>query len=151
MKDFITWILAANSEEAHFLKMEGRKLYLLQTFEHKEAREKVSEIVTDRAGRSFSSVAPMRHAVNEGQDVQRHEREKFASELFRQSKKFLNEDLFDRLVVIAPPQFLGELRSAFRKDSSLTHSIVKEIPKEVSPDWSMQKKMSYISSCLEPA
>lgn len=145
-----TWVLVTNSEEAYFLEAEGKKLRFLKTLEHKEAREKVSAIVTDRPGRSFSRVAPMRHAVNEGQDIQRHEREKFALQLFAQSKKHFDAREFQRLIVIAPPQFLGALRAAFSKHALLTRSIVREIPKEVSPDWPMEKKMSYISSCLEP-
>lgn len=54
-----------------------------------------------------------------------HERELFAHSLAQRLKQALGEKLFDHLVIVAEPSFLGELRRAL--DRNVTQCVSAEV------------------------
>ncbi len=126
----ITWILVANESEARILQSQkNKKTELIKEFDHPQGKAKVRDINSDKPGRSFSSTGASRHALAPDVDVRTHERQVFAKKLGDYLHKELAENHFERLALIAPPQFLGELRKNI--SDSLKSCIVVELSKDL--------------------
>jgi protein required for attachment to host cells len=109
------WVLVADGSRARILrKDEGNRKQLRtiegMTFSHE--LPKTSEVVRDRLPRTFESVGDTRHGVATEVDPHREEKRKFAGELADALDAELVKKSFDRLVIVAPAQMLGDLRSA---------------------------------------
>lgn len=109
-----TWILIADASRARVLLYRGpeHKLETVEgmtlAFDHKRARE----IGADKPGRSFESVGATRHAVSPHSDLERIEEKRFAHEIAERLDKEAERASFERLVLVAPPTMLGDLRQA---------------------------------------
>ena len=57
-------------------------------------------------------------------------KERFAGELADALYRHAHANLFEKLVIIAPPKILGSLRKAFHAD--VVERVVGEIPKEMT-------------------
>lgn len=109
-----TWILAADGNQArllkgvNFLKDEPQspeqEIFQLKT-------KRVQDIMADKPGRSHSSVGHGRSAMEYSSDPVREEQQKFTAEVASKIDGYAQEGAFDRLVVCAAPQTLGDLRS----------------------------------------
>jgi len=127
-----TWILVANRSSAHVLASDGgaKNLRLLETISFPEGRLKNREIDTDRA--SGSSMAegganfPVHGLVNKD-EAHFHMTQIFARQLCEKLNKARAENEFQRLVLVAEPRFLGELRASLDSStlSRVTHSADK--------------------------
>ncbi|OJU88716.1 MAG: host attachment protein, partial [Shinella sp. 65-6] len=73
--------------------------------------KKAQDIMADKPGRSHSSVGPGRSAMEYSSDPVREEQQKFTAEVASRIDDYAAEGAFDRLVVCAAPQTLGDLRS----------------------------------------
>ena len=110
-----TWILIADGSRARILQKDegGRKqLRTIEGMTFAHDLPKTSDMVRDRLPRTYESVGTARHAVATEVDPHREEKRKFASELVAALDAELVKKSFDRLVVVAPAQMLGDLRSA---------------------------------------
>jgi protein required for attachment to host cells len=110
-----TWVLVADGSRARILQKDEGNRKQLRTIEGKTFSHelpKTSEVVRDRLPRTFESVGETRHAVATEVDPHREEKRKFAGELADALDAELVKKSFDRLVVVAPAQMLGDLRSA---------------------------------------
>lgn len=103
------WILAANSGNATLFAADSPTAPLteLMSFDNPEARVKQMELTSDRPGRSF--VSHMEVAV----DPKEQEQIRFAKLIADRLEKGRVDNDFDRLVVVAAPAFLGQLRANF--------------------------------------
>ena len=110
----VTWVVTADSAQAEIFKIEkiGGPLKLVKSLEHSEGHMKGRELATDRPGRSFDSSGNGRHAVSSPVDLREHEADIFAKEICQLIETGRSRRRFGRLVVIAPPDFLGKLRKA---------------------------------------
>ena len=106
-----TWILVANASKAHlFLNTGPRKgLRKLKEFDHAASREKASRLVTDRPGHNKS------HGNGHGAyvpqtDPKQHEAQHFAMELARVLDHGRATNEYQRLILVAPPAFMGLLK-----------------------------------------
>jgi protein required for attachment to host cells len=110
----ITWILVADSERARVFVATGAQGVLEpalpQDFVHGAAPSR--EIASDRQGRVFDRFGPGRHAAEEPTDPHRFEIARFAREIVHVLDGERKRNAFERLVVIAPPTLLGDLRAA---------------------------------------
>ncbi len=70
------------------------------------------DLVTDRQGRSFSSMGSRRSAIEAKTDPHRDQKTKFANHLAEILAERLQAGAYHRLIVAAPPATLGDLRSA---------------------------------------
>ncbi|MFC6447425.1 host attachment protein [Shinella zoogloeoides] len=109
-----TWILAADGNQARLLK----GVNLLKDGQQNPEQEifrwepkKAQDIMADRPGRSHSSVGHGRSAMEYSSDPVREEQQKFTAEIAGRIDDYAAEGAFDRLVVCAAPQTLGDLRS----------------------------------------
>jgi protein required for attachment to host cells len=69
------------------------------------------DIVTDRPGRTHDSVGPGRHAMEAPSDAHRELKRQAARTMAGTLARQLRADGFERLVIVASPAFLGDLRA----------------------------------------
>ncbi len=141
-------ILIANSESVLLVNLERNCFEVVEEQEHPQSKEKVEHLVSDRPGRTFSRVSPVRHCLNEGQDVLNLERQKFAREVVELCQKRHQLHPFQELWIVTGPKFLGELRALFHHISYLPY-FIREIPKEISPQEPLEKKMGKIHEWIQ--
>ncbi|MDO9414918.1 host attachment protein [Pararhizobium sp.] len=109
-----TWILAADGNQARLLKgvnflkddnqSPEQEVFRLET-------KRTQDIVSDKPGRSHSSNGQGRSAMEPSSDPVREEQQKFTSDIASKIDHYAQKGAFDRLVVCAAPQTLGDLRS----------------------------------------
>lgn len=127
-----TFVVVADGEKALFLRNVGDAEYpnleVVREIEHPNPPSR--EQGTDRPGRfPDMGTASHRSAVEET-DWHRLEKERFAKELSERLYKLAHAGHFERLVVVAPPRILGELRKDFHKE--VADRVVAEIGKDLT-------------------
>lgn len=147
MKNKTTWVLIADGSRARILSTEGRldELAPVEDQVFRNAHPRLRDILSDRPGRTFDSVGQGRHAMAYSSDARREDERNFAAKLNEVLEDALRRDEYGRLVVVAAPKMLGDLRAAFsdavRKsvsaelDKDLTHVQNSEIPALLEDLW----------------
>ena len=124
-------VLVGDGQKALFLRNKGHaqqvKLIVEQVLERDNPPTR--EQGTDRPGRSSASVGVARSAMEET-DWHHIAEERFAGELAEALYRHAHANLFEKLVIIAPPTVLGNLRKALHAE--VTARIAAEIPKELT-------------------
>ncbi len=112
MKPVKTWILIADGARARILLNEGPGKGLKPALDHEFAtvHAPTRELGSDRPGRVHDRFGPGRHAMEPPADWHEYEKQTFAAEIARLLEEEAQKGSFDRLVVVAPPKTLGELR-----------------------------------------
>jgi protein required for attachment to host cells len=129
--DHDIWIVVADGEKALFLRNEGDALYpnLEVIREVREENPPTREQGTDRPGRFHDGPSAHKSAVADT-DWHRAQKEKFADEIAGRLYKLAHRGDFDKLVIVAPPVVLGEMRQKLHKEVS--DKVVGEIPKTLT-------------------
>jgi protein required for attachment to host cells len=130
-------IVVADQGEARFYDAQrASQLQLVAQLTDAKAHLHDRDFKSDRPGRVFDHAssggrrgAVAHHATGGENSPRRHEAELFARQIAAELEKAQREDRFDRLVLVAGPAFLGELRAAIPK--SLAASIVAEVNKDL--------------------
>jgi len=140
MQKKVTWILVADGSRARVLmnKGIGKGLHPAIDGEIAHAVPPTRELGTDRPGRAQQRGTGGRHALEPHVDWHRFEKEKFSKEMAALLDAAAERGVFHRLVLIAPPRTLGELRAALGAkaraliyaeiDKDLTHVTIQELP-----------------------
>ena len=112
MKAKRTWILVADGAKARVFELAGigKGIRQLPGLEESISLPANHELQDDRPGRAFESGNPTRHAFDAG-DPHRAMKRSFACHLIKVLSKLHQERAFDSLVLVAPPEMLGNLRS----------------------------------------
>jgi protein required for attachment to host cells len=84
---------------------------------------------SDRPGRAFERVGDVRHAMEPAVDPKRQEATKFAKEISEYLTRRRQRRRFDKLILVAAPQFLGLLRKAL--DPATAKRVRQEISKNL--------------------
>lgn len=141
MKPIRTWIVVADGARARFFLHEGIGKGLKPAVDEEMARDLPPnrEIVTDKPGRSADPGGSSRHGFAPTVDYHQFEKARFARQVADVLEKARARDAFDRLVLVAPPKTLGELRQELSKathervhgelNKDLTHMEPKELEK----------------------
>lgn len=129
-----TWILVAHEAGARVFENQGpgKGLDLLEELEHALGRARDRDIVSDRPGRSFrkNSGDPRRAAMSRGEGPHDRAVANFARELAHKLQHARVQNRYQRLVLVAPPRFLGLLRSSL--DGPTTHLVVGSLHKDLA-------------------
>lgn len=125
------WILVADGEKALFLVNEGDTKF--PDFKVMRELEQINpptrEQGTERPGRH--SDGPSAHnSAYEETDWHRLSKERFADDISELLYKLAHANKFKEIVVIAPPQVLGEMRKQFH--SEVNSKVIAEIPKTLT-------------------
>lgn len=131
MRKVVTWVLVADGQRARILINDGPNRGL------KEDEDRATAIVnpanreqlTDRPGRSFDRMGPGHHAMEEV-DAHRETKVDFAKGLAQWLRDAVLNKEMDRLILVAPPKTLGDLRGAL--DKKVAEIISAEIPSDLT-------------------
>ena len=124
------WILAADSARGRmFSTSDARMISEIADYAHPESRQHDRDLTSDQPGRSFDSAGEGRHAMEPPLRAHKHEADQFAAQLAQALEKGRTENRFQRLVLIAPPEFLGRIRNQLSKPTAQT--VVAEIDKNL--------------------
>ena len=113
MKPLRTWVLIADGARAHILENSGAEhaLALVDGMSFTSDHSATHELVDDALGRSGSAQGNVRSAGESRSDPHRNLKAKFAKQLSDVLALELSRGSFHRLIVVAPPATLGDLRS----------------------------------------
>ena len=117
MKSERTWIVIADGAHAKVLERSVEKP-ALKTVDGLTVSIELPasrDMLTDRPGRSFESHGRARHAKESRSDPHRELKRSFAKHLAGMLKTNLADKRYEKLVLVAPPATLGDLRDALVK------------------------------------
>lgn len=126
-----TWVLIADGEKALFLVNHGDQDLLDLRIHDEEKQENPSdrEQSANRPGRQHQSVGAGRSAY-EDTDWHQLAKERFADHLAEMLYERAHKGRFDRIVLIAAPKVLAELRDKMHKE--VASRVVGEVPKTLT-------------------
>lgn len=125
------WVLVVDGARARLLRRgaDAPRLAVVWEEASAEAREKASQLVTDRPGRAFESgTSERRSAMAPRTDPKRHTKDLFAAHVAERLERELPATA--RLVVIAAPATLGALRAQLAPE--LQRRVVRQIDKDLT-------------------
>ena len=132
-----TVVLVADGRKLLFLRNEGDgehpNLVVERAAEHADAS--TSDQGTDRPGRTQSQVGPGRNSYEQA-DFHQIEEDRFAAEAADMLKRRALSHDYEKLIVVAPPRTLGELRKHYHKEVSdrLAGELDKDLTGHPIPD-----------------
>jgi protein required for attachment to host cells len=124
------WVLSANGARASIYAAESPTAPLVEvsSLVHPEVRVKERELTTDRPGRTFDSFGAGRHAKSSEVGPKQTEEIRFAHEVVDKLEQGRVGHVFEKLVVVAGPTFLGHLRDSM--SAPLASAVSLEIDKD---------------------
>ena len=124
------WILVADNHLARVYKKNYNRMELIGEAEPEESLIE-SEINNKTMGRIASAAgSTVHHKFEPHTNASRQEELTFAREISDFLEQVETADVFDRLIIIAPPKMLGDLRSNFSK--LVKNRIVAEVDKDLT-------------------
>lgn len=130
MKTARSWILVADGQRAQVYRSDGWG-HGLQAVDGKHFERKLPpsrDLGTDKPGRVFSSAQGRPSAVGEPDALHRAAKERFMKSVAGMLDDGARADAFARLVIVAPPEALGEIRA------TLSEMAKKRVVAEVNKD-----------------
>ena len=125
-----TLVIVFDGAKARFFKLgpngELRASAEMQSGLHRFNRDTVS----DKEGRTFSSVGTTRHAYEPRHDPHKQEKHDFVHRLVKTLDVAYDQGAYRQLIVVAPERSLGEFRAL--ASARLQQLIAQEIPKELT-------------------
>lgn len=127
MKKTVTWVLIADGAQARVLEHggPGKGFKLVEGLEWSIEPLQAQDINSDKPGRSHTSVG--RSGV-ESKDPVAHRETEFVKSLAAMLDRKVQQGAFDRLVVVAAPIALGDIRKA------MTPAVQKVVVGELNKD-----------------
>jgi protein required for attachment to host cells len=132
MKPVRTWILIADGARARVLQNSGPGKGVQQVVgcDYRTSHEADREIRADRPGRTFDSAGAGRHAMEATSSPHRMAKDDFARALMSDLERKHATGNFDRLLIVAPPRALGDLRHHI--PGALKSVLVGEVHKDLT-------------------
>lgn len=128
------WIVVADSSRARFFSLVSRlePLHEFDGMVYAEGRMQEREELSDRQGGIAGGHGEGDHTFEAPTDLKHHEAEVFARRIAEKLEQGRVNHDFNKLILVAPPAFLGALRQALSThlqdlvDSSLDKNLVTE-------------------------
>lgn len=143
-----TWVVVADGARARVLTGGGKGARLRPAMDHEFIGSNIPsrEIDADRPGRSFDSAGEGRHAMEPPTDPRRKRKADFARSIALFLEAEAKRGAFDRLIIAAPPQALGDLRAEL--SDAVRAKIVHEINKDLveAPADELTERLSQVLS-----
>lgn len=132
MKAKVTWILIADGAQARVLAHDGpgKGLSAVKGLKFEQEPLKNQEIVTDRQGRSFSSMGAGRSAYEPDVSPEDYREQQFVERVAERLAEHHRNGEFDRLIIAADPTSLGNIRGKLSKQ--VQEAVVAELPKDLT-------------------
>lgn len=114
-----TWVVVADGTRARlFNRHRNRQLEEFDVLLSPEHRLHEGDLVSDRDGRASDSNGFAGHAMGNKNATKNHEMTLFARRLASRLEQGRTAGELERLVLVAPPRFLGQLRSQLSDHSA---------------------------------
>jgi len=125
-----TWIIAADSSRARVLQVTDREKRLdeIDDLLNPEGRAHDRELIADAHARFHGTSGP--GSDREEMSATEHATELFAKRVGEYLDKARTAHKYDRLHLVAPPKFLGQLRKRLGKE--VQKLVAEEMPKDLS-------------------
>jgi protein required for attachment to host cells len=109
----VTWVLVADSTAARLFlaPTPDGPLEEFESYAHAEGRAHARDLVTGEPGRSFDGQGSGRHALEPRVNPKEQEKIGFARMLADRVGTARSRGEVNRVLLVAPPEFLGHLRS----------------------------------------
>lgn len=132
MKQLRTWILIADGARARILENHGpgHSLVEVEGMEFIGDHSATHDLVSDKQGRSFSSHGHGRSAIESHSDPHRELKVHFAQHLADVLARELEHGRYSRLILVAAPATLGDLRAAI--SAHVRESVIGEIAHDLT-------------------
>ena len=126
-----TWIIAADSSRARILQATDRDKHLdeIEDLQNPEGRAHNRDLVADAQPR-FHGTSGAPGSDREETSATEHATELFAKRVGEYLDKARTAHKYDRLHLVAPPAFLGQLRKELGKE--VQKLVAEELPKDLS-------------------
>jgi protein required for attachment to host cells len=124
-------VLVADGRKSLFLRNEGDSEYVKLVVEdqHAQAGLKDRELKSDGPGQAMSQGGSGRHSTMEETDFHQLEEDRFAADTAALLATRAHRNEFEKLIIVAPPRTLGELRQHYSK--AVEGKIVAEVDKDL--------------------
>lgn len=126
-----TWICVADAGHLRILKSTGPGTPVERLVEETHARDHGKDFA-DRPGRAFESADGTRHAMEPGEDPVRRDKRDTAAEIGKRLSDHAQKHDFQRLILVAPPQFMGDLRKHLSPAAAA--AIIAEVDKDLTQE-----------------
>ena len=125
-----TWVLVADSGRARLFETGAKdgEIFEVGAFTNPQARVKASDEGRDRPPRVQESASSGRHSIEPHTDPHDKTAEEFAHGLADILDQGRTGHDYTRLMLVAPPRFLGQLKSAL--DDQVTKLLVQTVSKD---------------------
>ncbi|HWA18081.1 MAG TPA: host attachment protein [Devosia sp.] len=133
MKPVVTWIVVADGAQAKIFENDGpgKGLRPLPDLNREQDHLQAREIMADKPGRSYSSAGPgSRSSIEYHTDPVEVRERRFVEDLAGRLEASRADGAFQRLVIAAAPNALGDLRPALSE--AVRKTIVAELPKDLT-------------------
>jgi protein required for attachment to host cells len=124
-----TWVAVVNRCEARFYEtnekngVADKKLKLVKKLENPRGRLKAQDINADRPGVATTSFTYSRTNLEKPQDPTDRVAQIFAKSISEELDRGVNDHLYEKLILVSEPNFLGKVRASLSKK---TANIVSE-------------------------
>jgi protein required for attachment to host cells len=127
-----TWLLIADGRRAKVFEADAQaaEFRSVEDMARETNLPKGREILADKPGRTFDSVGAGRHAKENPTDPRRQLKREFADLIVGELRKAVLARRFDRLILVAPPSFMGDLRVVLPKN--LKDKVVGEVTSDLT-------------------
>ncbi|WP_455234369.1 host attachment protein [Thiogranum longum] len=141
-----TWILVAESSRAKLYAADSRSgpLSELEGFAHPEGRMHEGDLVSDSSGSDGGSFGQGRHVMDDKTSAKQQENIDFAKYIAHHLEKARNDGSFDKLILVAPPTFLGLLRD------HLSEQVMGIVSQQVDKNLVQQSADSVLEHLAKP-
>lgn len=125
------WVLVGDDSRARiFHTNRAAPLEELEDSVNPVARGRERDLTSDRPGSTNDRAGYAQHAMGRENDAKTEAARRFARSLAERLREARLQGEYERLFLVAPPDFLGELRQAL--DEGTRGVVVGELPKDLS-------------------
>jgi len=126
-----TWVLVAKSSRAKIYEWQNKAAPLCETIdlEHAASREHEQLMTSDLPGKNAASDGMQHHRMDEETSPKEQEKINFSKDLVTRLENGRVAGHFNKLIIVAVPEFLGLLRK--NMSSTLKKTIVQEVNKNL--------------------
>ena len=132
------WVICLDHQRARLFQAEGQdwRLTALPDANRDAPLPPSRDLGSDRPGRTFESVGGQHHAVEPHSDLHRLAGARFVAQVAKDLLQATEDQRFDRLILVAPPRAMGELRQAL--DSRVSSRVVAEVTADLTQQTTAQ-------------
>lgn len=126
-----TYIVVADAARARIFTRDARKLVEQESLVHAASRLHEGDLVTDRGADVHESTSTTSRSSGGESTARTHEEMIFAKEVAERIYRARVDNALQKLILVAPPRFLGQLRDKLDGPTSklVIHSLAKDLSK----------------------